>query len=311
LKNVEIIKNDFMITSRRNFIRYSASLGAGILFRQMRFFEMASSAANFLERIGVCTGISNNIILEGAGYSYVEESVRNFLIPSEDEDIFHSKLALLKNAKIPVEACNNFIAADLKSVGPAAVHDKILKLAETTFRRAQIAGIRIIVFGSGGSRSIPAGFSGDEARDQFISLCKNLGQLAGRYDIVITLEPLNKGECNFINSVAEGGEIVKAVNNRNFMLLADLYHMLRENESPDNLLKYKDYLCHTHIAGNTGRAAPGVNKEDFTPYFKALKEAGYNGRMSIECNWKDLAMQAGPALREIKIQLARINQPGV
>jgi sugar phosphate isomerase/epimerase len=295
-----------MNTSRRDFLKYSAMLGSGILFRLPDSIAIVSEATKFLEKIGVCTGISNNGILATAGYSYVEESVRSFLVPAEDEAAFQSKMASLKDSKIPVEACNNFIAGTLKSVGPAAVHDDILKFAETAFRRAQIAGVKTIVFGSGGSRSIPAGFPANEARDQFISLCKKMGPLAGKYDVVISLEPLNKGECNFINSVAEGGEIVKAVNHKNFMLLADLYHMLREKESPENIIKYKDLLYHTHIAENAGRTAPGVNKEDFTPYFKALKEAGYPGRMSIECSWKSLAEQAGPALLEMRRQLKGI-----
>jgi sugar phosphate isomerase/epimerase len=302
----EITKTENMNTSRRNFLRYSAVLGTGILFRPYNSFGITREAAKFLEKIGVCTAISNNGILAAAGYSYVEESVRSFLVPAEDEAAFQSKMALLKDSKIPVEACNNFIAGGLKSVGPAAVHDDILKFAETAFRRAQIAGVKTIVFGSGGSRSIPEGFSRDEAREQFIALCKKMGPLAGKYDVVISLEPLNKGECNFINSVAEGGEIVKAVNHKNFLLLADLYHMLRDKEGPENIIKYKEYLYHTHIAENIGRSAPGVNKEDFTPYFKALKEAGYNGRMSIECSWKNLSEQAGPALQEMKRQLAGI-----
>ncbi len=295
-----------MNTSRRDFLKYSAILGGGILFRKVDSIAIIPEAAKFLDKIGVCTGILNNGILATAGYSYVEEGVRSFLVPAEDEDAFQAKMALLKDSKIPVEACNNFIAGTLKSVGPAAVHNDILKFSETAFRRAQIAGVKTIVFGSGGSRSIPEGFSRDEARDQFISLCKKMGPLAEKYDVVISLEPLNKGECNFINSVAEGGEIVKAVNHKNFLLLADLYHMLRDNESPDNIIKYKDLLYHTHIAENIGRTAPGVNKEDFTPYFKALKTAGYNGRMSIECSWKSLAEQAGPALIEMRRQLKEV-----
>jgi sugar phosphate isomerase/epimerase len=295
-----------MKASRRDFIKYSALIGTGVLFNPSRYIELAGEASGFLERIGICTGITNNGILSSAGYSYVEEATRSFLVPAEDETAFQAKLALLKQSKIPVEACNNFIAGNLKSVGPAAVHDDILKFVETAFRRAEIAGVKTIVFGSGGSRTIPEGFSKDEAKEQFISLCKKMAPIAGKFNVVISLEPLNKGECNFINSVAEGGEIVKAVNHKNFMLLADLYHMLRENESPEDIIKYGDLLYHTHIAENKDRAAPGVNKEDFTPFFKALKKIGYKGRMSIECNCKNIGEIAAPALQEMKRQLALV-----
>jgi len=295
-----------MKTSRRDFLKYSAVLGTGVLLKPFNSYEIAGEAGKFLDRIGVCTGISNNGIIAAAGYSYVEEAVRSFLIPAEDDTAFQAKLALLKDSKLPVEACNNFIAGNLKSVGPAAVHDDILKFMEIAFRRAQMAGIKTIVFGSGGSRSIPEGFSKDEAREQFISLCKKMAPIAGKYNVVVSLEPLNSGECNFINSVAEGGEIVKIVNHKNFRLLADLYHMLKDNESPDNIVKYGDLLYHVHIAEKNGRTAPGVNKEDFTPFFKALKKADYKGRMSVECTWKNLGEQAAPALQEIRRQLDTI-----
>jgi sugar phosphate isomerase/epimerase len=293
-----------MKVSRRQFIKNSAITGTGILAVPFKFFLAPIVTGKFLNRIGVCTDISNNGILAIAGYSYIEEAVRNFLVPAEDESVFRAKLAILKESKLPVEACNNFLPANLKSVGPAAVHEEILKFAGTAFRRAQIAGVRTIVFGSGGSRSIPDGFSKDEAKEQFISLCKKMAPVAERYNVVISLEPLNSKECNFINSVAEGGEIVKTVNHKSFRLLADIYHMLRDNESPDNITKYRDLLYHTHIAENTGRTAPGVNKEDFTPWFKALKDAGYEGSMSIECNWTNLADQARPALQTLKSQLS-------
>lgn len=77
-----------------------------------------------------------------------------------------------------------------------------------------------MVFGSGGSHKIPEGFNPDTARTQFISLLGKLGPVAQKYDVVIVLEPLNSGETNFINSVGEGGSIVREVNHPNIRLLA-------------------------------------------------------------------------------------------
>jgi sugar phosphate isomerase/epimerase len=295
-----------MKTSRRDFLRFSAIAGTGLLLKPSNTFALVSEAAKFLERIGISTGITNNGILAAAGYYFVEENVRGFLVPAEADSVFEQKLALLKDSKLPVEACNSFLPGNLKCVGPSPLHEDILKFGETAFRRARMAGVRTIVFGSGGARAIPEGFSRDEAKQQFISVCKQLAPLAKKNNVVISLEPLNTKECNFINSVAEGGDIVQAVNHENFRLLADIYHMLMENESPSNITKYGHLLYHTHIAGKTGRMAPGVNKEDFTPYFKALKDVKYEGRMAIECSWKNLGEQAAPALNEMRNQLATI-----
>ena len=295
-----------MKTSRRDFLRISAIAGTALYLRPFNAFGIASEAGKFLERIGISTSITNNGILAATGYSFVEENVRGFLVPAESDSVFEQKLALLKESKLPVEACNSFLPGNLKCVGPSPAHEEILKFGETAFRRAQMAGVKTIVFGSGGARAIPEGFSRDEARKQFISLCSKLGPIAKKYDVVISLEPLNTKECNFVNSVAEGGEIVQEVNHENFRLLADIYHMLMENESPSNITKYGHLLYHTHIAEKTGRSAPGVNNEDFTPYFKALKEAKYEGRMAIECSWKNLGEQAADALSVMRSQISQV-----
>jgi sugar phosphate isomerase/epimerase len=295
-----------MKTTRRDFIRFSAIAGTGIFLRPFSDRGLASEAGKFLEQIGISTGIANNGILASAGYSFVEENVRGFLIPAEPDSLFEQKLALLKGSKLPVEACNSFLPGNLKCVGPTPAHEEILKFGETAFRRAGMAGVKTIVFGSGGARAIPEGFSRDEAKQQFISLCKQLAPFAQKYNVVISLEPLNTQECNFINSVSEGADIVQAVNHENFRLLADIYHMLKENESPSNITKYGHLLYHTHIAEKTGRTAPGVNGEDFTPYFKALKEVKYEGRMAIECSWKNLEEQAAIALKVMRSQIAAV-----
>ena len=258
----------------------------------------------FLHEIGVCTSVSNADTLAAHGYTYIEESVGGFLMPDKSEEEFNEVLQQAQNAAVPVKVCNSFIPGRLKSVGPEAVHPEILEFMETAFRRAQKAGVEYIVFGSGGSRSIPEGFPRDEAHRQFITLCSRMAPVAAQYNVVVVLEPLNTKECNFINSVEEGGEIVEEVNHANFRLLADIYHMLMDGEGPESIEKYGHLIQHTHIAEKEGRAAPGKHNEDFTAYFKALENVRYEGKMSIECKWEDWEVQVPTAIAAIKSQLS-------
>ncbi len=264
------------------------------------------SPDTFLTEIGVCTSISNAGMLAEHGYRFIEESVGRFLMPTNSEEEFNEMLQQAQNAAIPVKVCNSFIPGSMKSVGPDAVHSEILKYMETAFRRAQKAGVEYIVFGSGGSRNIPEGFSRDEASRQFISLCSQMAPIAARFDVVVVLEPLNTKESNFINSVLEGGEIVEEIDHPNFRLLADIYHMLMDGEGPESIEKYGHLIHHTHIAEKEGRAAPGTHNEDFTAYFKALKNAGYKGMLSFECRWEDMEAQALLAIETIKNQLSTL-----
>jgi len=290
-----------MKTSRRNFIKTSALIGGGLTISESLFARVARSVGSIPE-IGICTGIDNYALAQKAGYAFLEEGVRGFLVPSEPESVFLPILEKAKKSPVPVTACNSFLPGNMKSVGPDQATGEILRFAEVAFKRAKSSGVKMIVFGSGGSRSIPEGFSKDEATGQFVELCKQLARLAAKQDVIVVIEPLNKKECNFINSVAEGGEIVKAVDHKNICLLADLYHMKMDDEGPGNIIQYGNLLRHVHIAEKEGRSAPGTHGEDFTAYFDALKQVRYKGAISIECKWEDMEKQAPVALRTIMEQ---------
>lgn len=291
-----------MKINRREFIRNTTMAGAGFFVLRAESLTARKNKGSFI-LTGICTSLTNHKLVADAGYPYIEESVQSFLAPLGEESVFIEKLEQVKGAGLSIPACNVFIPAKLKSVGPDADHDGIISYAETAFRRAGMAGVGIIVFGSGGSRSIPEGFPREKAREQFLDLCRAMGPIARRHKVTVVLEPLNSGECNFLNSVAEGGEMVKEINHPNIRLLADIFHMMREKEGPESILMYGKYIKHTHIAENRERSAPGVYREDMTPYIKALLDTGYKGMMSVECTWKDINKEAGPALNYLRQQI--------
>lgn len=255
-----------------------------------------------LPQIGICTHYSNGESMKKYGYTYIEESVGRFLVPDKHEEEFENMQKNAARFPLPIKACNSFIPKELKCVGPEPVPDEILKYAEIAFRRAQKTGIEIIVFGSGGSRTIPDGFSCEKAQQQFVELGKKIASIAAKYHVTVVLEPLNSNECNFINSVSEGGKIVEEINHPNFRLLADIYHMKVEGESPESIIKYGHLIKHIHIAEKQDRAVPGTYNEDFRPYFNALKKINYQGKISIEARWTDFDTQIPLAIKTITDQ---------
>jgi sugar phosphate isomerase/epimerase len=266
-----------------------------------------AKAPPFAPRIGVCTSIVNAAAVKSAGGDYIEESVQGFLVPERPDADFRPRAEGAAAAPLPVRACNSFLPAALKSVGPDARPDEIVAYAKTAFRRAKEIGITTVVFGSSGSRTIPDGFDRSRARRQFLDLLRRLGPVAEANGVVIVLEPLNRDETNFLNSVAEGAAVVREVGHPSVRLLADIYHMLRENEGPDALIAAGPFLRHVHIAEKDRRTPPGVAGDDFTPYLRALRRAGYDGAISIECRWDDLAGQLPAALKSLKDQIARLD----
>jgi sugar phosphate isomerase/epimerase len=236
---------------------------------------------------GVCTSLSTAGTLKDIGFAFVEGSVGRDLMPGKPDAEFDLRLKDFDTCRLPVISCNSFLPGTLKVTGPDARPDTVLRYAEIAFRRAASVGVRFIVFGSSGARRIPDGFSRDEARTQFISLLRRMGPVAAQYGVIIAIENLQKSETNFINTVGEALSVAREVNHPNIRLLADIFHMMRENEGPEAIVEAGDYLVHCHIAELKDRTAPGMAGDDFRPYFAALKKTGYQGGISIEGSWKN------------------------
>lgn len=258
-------------------------------------FGTVSFSNPYEPEYAVCTSVSNYPLLEAAGYQYVESNV-SYLMPDKSDAEFQEHLDEIKRVKARIISCTSFIPGSLPLVGPEAKYDEALVWAESALRRAGMIGIPYIVFGSGKARNVPENFSKKEATEQFISFCKQIAPLAGKYNVTVVIEPLNRTETNMINSLEEGARIVEAVDHPNLQLLCDIYHMMREDEPASEIVKYGKYIRHCHIAEREERTSPGTKGDDFRTYFKALKQIGYKGCVSIEGRWKDLPQEIQPAL---------------
>ncbi len=154
-----------------------------------------------------------------------------------------------------------------------------------------------MVFGSGGARRVPDGFSKDEAFEQLVAFGKRIAPEARSHGITVAIEPLRREETNIINSAAEGLALVEAIGDPNFQLMIDFYHLASEKEHPAIVSRAKDHLRHLHMANPAGRVFPIAWEEyDYAPFFSTLRQAGYDRRISVEASTKDLAADAPRAI---------------
>ena len=293
------------IIDRREGLKRITCLGGvvcgAVASRAVRAGEAERS---FLSDIGVCTTFSNAALLRANGYAFVEESVAGLLMPDQPDEKFRAQLSALKAASLPVPACRIFLPGSLPCVGPAVKQDALMTFTETVLRRGGEAGVQTLVFGSGGSRRIPDGFDPGQAREQLIGFLRLMLPIAGKHGVTVALEHLNRGETNMINRVSQALEIVQAVDHPNLKMLVDIYHMLREGETADEIVKAGCYIHHCHIAEPVKRAAPLTMKDDFRPYFSALKKVGYRGKLCIESSWGELSTELPLALGVLRQQIA-------
>ncbi|HOT91826.1 MAG TPA: sugar phosphate isomerase/epimerase family protein [Anaerolineae bacterium] len=256
-------------------------------------------------KLGVCADPNAAPVLAAAGFEFLELHVQNHLKTTvEDEAAFLQELARIRASALPCVVANCFLPANLRVTGPDINRNALAAYAEVVFERAAQAGIDTIVFGSGGARRVPDDFERGIAWQQLVEFGDLIGPLAQRYNIVVVVEPLNQRECNILTGVAECGRYVEAVDHPNVRLLVDAYHWLLDDNDADAIVTYGPLLHHVHIATATSRRAPGIEACDFTPFFRALKASGYEGRISIEAGWQDMAAEAPVAFTTLR-QLLR------
>ncbi|NLR81489.1 sugar phosphate isomerase/epimerase family protein [Chitinophaga eiseniae] len=261
------------------------------------------SNAQTLPAIGICSSFTNDSMAAANGFTFLEETVRKILSPALSEGQFNEQLQSIRRSRCKIESCNVFIPGNIRLTGDSVDERKVLEYVDAVMRRAKIAGIKLIVLGSGEARKIPDGADRKKVVQQFVGLCRKMAIIAAKYEVVIAMENLNTAETNFVNTVAEGNDIVRAIAHPNFRLTADIYHMLREHESPESIEKAKGILVHCHIAERERRTPPGLAGDDFRPYLAALHKIGFNGHIMMECRWEDPGRQYKPAYEYLHQQL--------
>lgn len=264
---------------RRDFM---ARLGAGLTGGLVH-----ASPHEHTERLlfGICADPTQADELKKTGFDFIEGRVESCLKPALTDEAFVPELEKLKRCALPIRSLAALFPEGFRLTGTDADHDKALAHAVRMCRRADAADIPFIVLGSGGARKFPPGFPPEQGKRQMIDFCKALGSQIEDLRVTIVLEPLNKEETNIMNTVAEGIEYVDAIGHPRIQLLADFYHMRRENESSDAIHKAGPRLLHCHIAEKNGRTPPGTHGEDMSDMFAALRKTGFSGGVSCECRW--------------------------
>jgi len=124
---------------------------------------------------------------------------------------------------------------------------------------------------------------------------KNLGRRADDLGKRICLEPLNRYETDFINTCAQGLQMVKDVDSPGLQLLLDTFHMNIEEKSPaDAIRRAGRHLGHLHACGSD-RGAPGNDHTDWRSIAQALKDIRYRGDVVIESFTTDVKVIARAA----------------
>lgn len=146
-------------------------------------------------------------------------------------------------------------------------------------------GGRTLVHGSGSQRTVSEGWdvsrAWENARETF-TVC---ALAAERREVTYCLEPLRREETNFLNTVDEALQMVRAVGSPRLKLVVDSRHTLcNETESLAAVIARvhrEDCLAHVHLNDLTGKG-PGFGEVRLAPALRMLTELQYAGYVSVE-----------------------------
>lgn len=111
---------------------------------------------------------------------------------------------------------------------------------------------------------------------------REVAEHAASVDVRLGLEYLNRFECYFLNTAADGARFVAAVDHPYCGMMYDTFHShIEEKSTPEAIRALKDCLVHVHISEND-RSTPGQGNVRWDENFDTLKEIGYDGFMVCE-----------------------------
>jgi len=245
-------------------------------------------------KTGVCCGIENIKTLENLGIGEIELSA-SWISQLDDEDFQRIKNSL-DNSRVGSHVCNALMHKDVVPLFADTDFESTSSYLNKLMPRLAMLDVKYVVFGSGNYRKIPENIVSSEIShsgyvfkriSEFLML---LSDIAVKFNITIVIEPLNHNETNVILTSSEAMEYINALKRDNIALLIDLYHFDLENESFENIVKFKNHIKHIHIARPVKRTCPSsIDDYEYREFFDAVKKAQYSGIISIEASTVDFA----------------------
>lgn len=146
---------------------------------------------------------------------------------------------------------------------------------------ADIGG-RTIVVGSPKQRNVMDGVSPEQAWQWATEVFRPAVRRAAQRGVTICFEPLAPAETNFVNTAAEGIRFAQQFASPAISVILDVKAMSSEAKPvPQIIRESRGQFAYFH-ANDVNLKGPGFGEVDFQPIAAALREAGYDGVVSVE-----------------------------
>ncbi len=135
----------------------------------------------------------------------------------------------------------------------------------------------------------------DEDRSLWLDGLREVTDHAERVGGRLLVEGINRYENSLSVTVADAVGWARQMDSRNVHAMADVFHMnIEEADMAAALVAGGDMIRYVHL-GDSQRLEPGQGHLDFAAVFDGLRQIGYQGWASLECNLSGPAEHALPA----------------
>ena len=170
---------------------------------------------------------------------------------------------------------------------------------------ADVLGSKIIMgplySATGRAEAVPAA----EYKKQWRTVRAHLKTICNHAEVngkIICLEPLNRFETDFINTVEQGLQMIAEVKSPALKLLLDTFHMNIEEKNPTAAIRRAGRQVGHFHASASDRGTPGKDHVDWQATAQALRDIDYQGAIVIESFTQDVKVIARAAAIWRKIE---------
>lgn len=140
----------------------------------------------------------------------------------------------------------------------------------------------LVILGGIRGRLLDSDIPHEAQRQQALVAIRNYAEYAKPKNVRLAVEPINRYETNFVNTIGEALGVIGEVDAQNLVVLADSFHMnIEEASMTDSVGSAASRLGYVHFA-DSNRLAPGQGHIDFRGILTALRRIGFQGYIGAE-----------------------------
>lgn len=256
-------------------------------------------------KLGAFGRIADYEKMKKAGYDYAEldmpeiEALDEKSYKTFQETAEKTGLPILTGARLFPVTDRIFMTAEFD---PIAYKDYV----KHTCKRSAGLGIHKIIMGNGKARSLIT--EGDlKYESKFVEFLRMICEIAGENGQQFILEPLGPRYSNYLNTLPQVAAVLDKVNMPNSALMADLRHMVWNDENFHHISACGSYLAHIHMDFPLTWPERPYPKEDdgynYQSFIEEIKASGYDDTLTIEADvpkdWEQACSQEKRLLKAI------------